>query len=106
MRERRDALPSLIGRLALLIGAGILLGLGLATAQYLALNGGFPRRIPMTTETPPGPALQVAPRRELEKLRRRQERRLEGYEWSDRERRLTRVPIERAMELLLEEVRP
>jgi hypothetical protein len=106
MREHRDALPSLLIRLALLIGAGIVVGLGIATAQYLALNGGFSRRRPMADEAPPAPALQAAPRQDLEEIRRRQERRLEGYEWSDRKRRFVRVPIERAMELLLEDVRP
>lgn len=106
MRERRDALTAVFTRLALLIAGGILVGLGIATAQYLALNKGFARRLPMTDEIPPAPVLQAAPRQDLERVRREQERRLEGYEWSDRGRRWVRVPVERAMELLLEDVPP
>ena len=106
MPERRDAGPNVLGRLALLIAAACLIALGMATAQYLAVNKGFLRRLPGTEERPAGPVLQAAPRQELEDLRRRQERALEGYGWSDRAKGLARVPIERAMELLLEEVRP
>jgi hypothetical protein len=50
-----------------------------------------------------GPALQLAPPHEAEEIRRQQLELLEGYDWVSREEGLVRVPIERAMELYLQE---
>lgn len=72
----------------------------LATVQYLIVHRGPPAP---DAPLPPEPRLQAAPREDLAELRRRQSRLLESYGWSDRGRGLVRVPIERAMELLLEE---
>lgn len=48
----------------------------------------------------PEPRLQIAPDRDLQRLRETEEDFLERYAWVDRSRGLIRLPIRRAMELL------
>jgi hypothetical protein len=50
----------------------------------------------------PGPQLQVSERRDLELMRRREERVLNSIEWVDKERGIMRIPIDRAIELTAE----
>jgi hypothetical protein len=52
---------------------------------------------------PPEPRLQSEPIGDLRKLREREQSTLDSYGWVDRERGVVRVPIERAMELTLEQ---
>jgi hypothetical protein len=51
---------------------------------------------------PPAPRLQEDPLADLDALRAREARQLEGYGWVDRDAGRARIPIERAMELLAE----
>ncbi len=51
---------------------------------------------------PPEPRLQVNPAQDLQKLRAREETLLHRYEWIDREAQIVRIPIDRAMDLLVE----
>lgn len=53
-------------------------------------------------ELPPPPRLQEKPAVDLEDLREREQRRLHEYGWIDREKGVVRLPIERAMELMVE----
>lgn len=53
-------------------------------------------------EMPPEPRLQVAPERELEVLRAEEERMLTSYAWVDETGGIAQVPIERAIELVVE----
>lgn len=48
------------------------------------------------------PRLEVVPGAELEALRREEAERLGSYGWVDRARGVARIPIDRAMDLLLE----
>jgi hypothetical protein len=50
----------------------------------------------------PQPRLQVSPPLDLEKLREIEERELTTYGWVDREKKIVRIPIERAIEILAE----
>jgi hypothetical protein len=59
-----------------------------------------------TRQLPPGPQLQVSPRQDLLRFRAEQERSLESYSWENREDGTVRVPIERAMEMLLKQGLP
>jgi hypothetical protein len=52
---------------------------------------------------PPEPRLQITPRTDMEMLRRIEEQRLQGYEWLDRQAGTVRIPIDRAIELILEQ---
>lgn len=53
-------------------------------------------------EAPP-PRLQESPREELETWRAGEETELRKFAWVDREKRIVKVPIERAFELLISE---
>ena len=107
MAEIRDASPRVFIRMALVLFVASFLALGLATLQFGWLNKGLVRRDPeVRTERPPDPVLQVEPALDLLQMRRQDAEVLTTYGWTDRERGLVRVPIERAMELLLEKGLP
>jgi hypothetical protein len=50
----------------------------------------------------PGPLLQEVPVADFATFRAGEEAELSGYGWVDRDRAVTRIPVERAMQLLLE----
>lgn len=52
---------------------------------------------------PAGPLLQVDPAAEILELRRQEQRALDSYDWVDRSAGIARVPVERALELVLAE---
>jgi hypothetical protein len=54
-----------------------------------------------TRQLPLGPQLQVNPREDWLKYRDEQEKSLETYEWVNRSAGTVRIPIEKAMELLV-----
>ena len=51
---------------------------------------------------PPEPRLQIDPQADLEDMQRRENQILGSYGWVDRNNGIARVPIERAMQLVLE----
>jgi hypothetical protein len=55
-----------------------------------------------TRQLPSGPQLQVNPREDWLRFHAAQQQALESYAWENRQTGTVRVPIERAMELLLE----
>ena len=57
-------------------------------------------------ELPSGPNLQVNPRQDLLRFQAKQEQSLESYAWENRATGTVRVPIERAMELLVQKGLP
>jgi hypothetical protein len=57
-------------------------------------------------QLPAGPQLQVNPRQDLLKFRAQQEQSLESYSWENKEDGTVRVPIERAMDILLKQGLP
>lgn len=57
-------------------------------------------------ELPPGPQLQVDPRKQLRDYLANQKATLDSYGWVDRNEGIVRIPIERAMELLLKKGLP
>lgn len=59
-----------------------------------------------TRQLPTGPQLQVNPRQDLLRFRAEQEHSLESYSWQNRDDGTVRVPIERAMEMLLKQGLP
>lgn len=59
-----------------------------------------------TRQLPLGPQLQVNPRQDLLQFREQQEQSLETYAWENRSAGIVRVPIELAMELLVEKGLP
>ena len=59
-----------------------------------------------TRQLPLGPQLQVNPREDWLKFREEQEKSLETYSWENRAAGTVRVPIEKAMELLVKKGLP
>ena len=59
-----------------------------------------------TRQLPTGPQLQVNPRQDLLRFRAEQEHSLESYSWENRDDGTVRVPIERAMDMLLKQGLP
>jgi hypothetical protein len=59
-----------------------------------------------TRQLPAGPQLQVNPRQDLLNFRAQQEQSLESYSWENKDDGTVRVPIERAMEMLLKQGLP
>jgi len=57
-------------------------------------------------QLPAGPELQVNPRKDLIEIQDSQLQVLETYAWEDRKAGIVRVPIDRAMELLLQKGLP
>lgn len=51
---------------------------------------------------PPQPRLQMSPVQDLQAMRAEQEALLSSYAWVDREAGVARIPVERAMQLLVE----
>ena len=54
------------------------------------------------TKTPPLPNLQTQPFKDVYLLRKSEAEKLESYGWVDKEGGVTRIPIDRAMEVLLQ----
>lgn len=54
---------------------------------------------------PPAPRLQPHPAKDLTALREEKRALLEGYAWVDRSHRFARIPIERAMQIYVQEQR-
>jgi hypothetical protein len=95
--------------IAMFVGAG---------AMYLGLAGSFfylKNRMTSTQshmidaslltqrELPPAPRLQRNPPAEFQTYREQQDQYLKSYGWIDRKSGVVRIPIERAMEILLNE---
>jgi hypothetical protein len=94
-----------------LIGVGILaaLGLGAQLGSYALFHyfsgrvgGPDPARLSEVGELPPAPRLQSNPPLDLERMRAEEKTRLETYGWVNREQGIARIPIERAMDLVIE----
>ncbi|MGH9717999.1 MAG: hypothetical protein ACRD4R_14910 [Candidatus Acidiferrales bacterium] len=56
---------------------------------------------PNVRELPSGPMLQATPHQDLVDFCRQQERRVNTYGWVDRQQGIVRIPISRAMDLIL-----
>jgi hypothetical protein len=109
--ERRDVDL----RRVLWSGAGVLALLLFALAFVWGLSGTFERRRAARDQpvsrlaerlgrrTPPDPQLQARPVDDLRTLRAWEDERLQGWGWVDRDADLARIPIERAMALVVQD---
>jgi hypothetical protein len=55
---------------------------------------------------PPGPPLQIHPAHDLKQLRQGEDEKLNSYGWVDQKAGTVRIPIDRAMDLLIEKGLP
>jgi hypothetical protein len=88
----RMVLGASLGFLAFMI-----IAMGGLRLFYLALVSG-PIYRPPRPQTAPG--VQMDSPAEVERVLREQRARLEGYDWTDRQKGVIRIPIERAMALI------
>jgi len=51
---------------------------------------------------PPGPHLQIYPALDLKQLRQTEDEKLESYGWVDQKAGIARIPVDRAMDLLVQ----
>lgn len=92
-----------------LFGGGLLLTVGVVLLFMIALLAYFASRpagsvgplAGMRVE-PPEPRLQVSPPQDLQKMRESEDALLYNYGWVDRKAGVVRIPIDRAMELIVE----
>ena len=98
--ETRDLPP--LGILAALAGIFVLIAVtAFAVGALLqALQGAGPRPSPFPPEPRAGPPLEVNTVATREALEAEARHRLTTYGWTDRERGIARIPVERAMAIL------
>ena len=109
--ERRDADAGWIfGVVAFLVIAGLIMHfclagvverLGKTPTPHDRWTGVRPGA-GVSVESKAGPHLQLAPTEDLKKFREREDAELNTYGWIDRTAGVVRIPIERAMELVLQ----
>ncbi len=80
----------------------ILLGLFAYFSAREMRFGRGPARVQNTDQLPPEPRLEVSPRANLEELRAAEEKLLGSYSWVHKEKGIVRIPIDRAMEIIVE----
>jgi hypothetical protein len=109
--ETRDANTSgvllFLGLLAAMLALVLLFSWGLFREFSVSINN-KPPDSPFTgvREVPSAPRLQVTPREDLQRILADQQSKLETYGWEDRQAGTVRIPIERAMDLLVQKGLP
>jgi hypothetical protein len=109
--ETRDANTSgvllFIALLATTVVLVMLFAWGLFRQYSVSINN-KPPDSPFTgvREVPSAPRLQVTPREDLQRILADQQSKLETYGWEDRQAGTVRIPIERAMDLLVQKGLP
>ena len=104
--ERRDIPVKLIGQfLGALLISGVLVVLVVGGMwRYFGANQPQAVVSPFSgpRELPPAPRLQIEPRSDLRTYLEHEQRRLSTYGWVDQNAGVVHIPIERAMDLLLQ----
>ena len=102
--EEKLQSPAVATRVVLLSALGALL---LLAAAIGGLQAVYYWQVPVqhypAPETFPQPRVAPAEADELRQLEAKQQSRLEGYRWVDRQQGLVQIPIERAMQLLAQQ---
>ena len=89
--------------LAMIIAATVLLMKGVFHYFAATQNLGPPASPFDNVRTlPPQPRLQIEPRQDLKQLRSAEDDKLQGYGWVDQNAGTVRIPIDRAMDLLVQ----
>jgi hypothetical protein len=105
--ETTDVRPSYIGVFALALILMIALVLVVLHWTMRRLEAVAERADPVASplagdQAPPEPRLQADTVAELASVRREEDQRLMSYGWIDRQARIVRLPIERAIDILVE----
>ena len=101
--EPSDMTPRQIGysAVALFAGIGISAGIVAALLGLLAHRQREVSPLMTTPQTPPWPRLEIDARADRASVETAAARQLEGYAWVDRAAGTVRIPIDRAMEILV-----
>lgn len=109
--EHTDIDPSIGYKFAIWLAVAMLMSVGIVYGTFWFMNTGqqaadqAAQKYPLAVGrqvVPPGPRLQTQPFKDIYLLRQGENERLERYGWMDRAAGVTRIPIERAMELTIE----
>jgi hypothetical protein len=105
--ERRDVdTISMMLLVVLLVICAILVHLAMAgmlsVLKRHAESGPSARIHVVTTSQFPAPRLQLSPQDDLKEFRERENERLNSYGWVDRKAGVARIPVDRAMDLLVQ----
>jgi hypothetical protein len=98
--ERSDIDPGLVGWIAAGLGLFVL---AVPLLMPLAFPQSMQRVSPAVAPALSAdvPSLEVTPSADLQRLRRDDARFAESYGWTDRSRNIVRIPVDRAVEILL-----
>lgn len=113
--EHTDIDPAIGYKFAIWLSVAMLMSAGIVYGSFWFFNGQqkaddaaalkYPLaagRLPEQQDRRPLPRLQNQPFKDLYELREGEMKRLERYAWQDKGEGVTRIPIERAMELVVE----
>lgn len=105
--EPRDVRVGWIVAFAMALAAMVILVLPLTDWIFDRLESSAAQRDAPTSplaakQEPPEPRLESRPAAELAALRRREDEKLTKYRWLNREQGIVQIPVERAIELLVE----
>jgi hypothetical protein len=106
--EVQDASLRIIGISTALLVFGVAASMGASAWWYVAHHraANAPRTVPRQTSFTNGPAAEPDILRDRRAVAVAVEQRLNGYAWVDRDAGVARIPIERAMALLANGVKP
>ena len=109
--EHSDIDPSIGYRFAVWLAVAMLISGAIVYGTFWFFNGQqqasdraaqkYPLAVGRQT-VPPGPRLQTQPFKDIYLLRQGENARLDSYAWVDKSAGVTRIPIERAMDLTLQ----
>jgi len=107
--ETADLDPGGIGLIGTMFVLGLIISSLVTALYYQAVSirtqhreGALLVPVPHQARTFPTPRLQARPPHELAAFRQRENAMLENYGWVDREKGVVRIPIDRAMDLLVQ----
>ena len=94
--------------LAILLAGSLVLMAWLLDIFEVAPEGYGLRGAPIaaTPPRPPGPRLQTSPRGDMQEMRRAENAQLQSYGWVDRAAGIARMPIDQAIQMVLEQGLP
>lgn len=108
--EGRDFQPGALLRLAVVFILALVVASAISAVEELVFSGLLPDLSPrppvITAEPgvnlPPAPQLESSPAQSLQELRAHEDQVLGSYGWVDQKNGVVRIPIDRAIDLLLQ----